>query len=99
MWSPRDLSDTVGGEPQTSRNLEGNPMALFQCKDCLSRFRGAYYKGKTVVTLSYFNNGNSYSGKPEYLYWNSLHDTRVQSSFTLSLIVSWFNSAQYKIVY
>ena len=44
--------------------------APFQYEDHLTRYGSSHYKGKTVMRLSYLYNGNSYTGKMAYLYWN-----------------------------
>ena len=46
------------------------PRAPSQYKDGLSRYGDFHYKDKTVVRLSYLYNGNSYTGKTAFVYWD-----------------------------
>ena len=46
------------------------PRALFQYKDCLSRYYDSHYKDKTVLKQSYLYIGNLYSGKMACIYCN-----------------------------
>ena len=45
--------------------------AQSQHKDCHLRYRVSHYKDKTVMRLSYLYQGDSYTGKMTYLYWEA----------------------------
>ena len=48
--------------------------AVSQCKDRLFIYGDFYYKDKTVMRPSYLYNGNPYTGKTAYLYWDNPQD-------------------------
>ena len=43
---------------------------LSLCKDSLPRYGDFHYKNKTILKPSYIYNGNSFTGKTTFLYWD-----------------------------